>query len=65
MATRQSPIFGLVRDLTDVEEIILNKLITSSPDAVFGAINKTMNRIGYMLTIDTFPKSRQEVKNEE
>jgi len=48
-----SPLFGEVRNATDQEKEDINYLLERTPQTVFGLLNKKLNTLGYIITIDT------------
>lgn len=48
-----SPVFGESRELTDVEERVLEMIAEEAPVRVFQVLNKKLNSRGFAFTIGT------------
>lgn len=53
-----SPVFGPARDATEEERALIERLVGDCPAAVFGAINRRLNRRDLRLAVDALAGER-------
>ena len=54
--TFNSPIFGPTRQPTEAEREALREAVANTPVAVFQALSRAMNEIGFLLSIEQKPQ---------
>ena len=53
----KSPLFGEVREPSDQDKEDIAFLLEEIPQTVFGMLNKQLNTLGYIITIDVRKES--------
>lgn len=57
---KKSSLFGESLDLNEEEQDKLNEMVKESPVAVFQALNKHLNELGFLISVKTVPKEESE-----